>query len=56
MRAVCGLEGEQAESKRDHDQREMAEARNHETHGKADEPGDRRRNDQSGQRFAPAKF
>ena len=54
MRAVCRFESEQTEAKRDHDQGEMAEARNDETDGKADNAGNRRGEYDAAQRFAPA--
>jgi len=56
MRTICRLKGEQAQTERDHDQREMAKPRDDEAHCKADEPGDGCGHDQAADRFAPAEF
>src|SRR5262249_40849629 len=54
--AICCLECEQAKAKSDHDQGEMAEARDNEAHGETDESGCGRSEDEAGERLAPAKF
>src|SRR5207237_2992832 len=56
VRTVRRLEGEQPEAERDHDQCEMAEARDDEAYGIADNSRRRRRHDQAAERIAPPEF
>ena len=53
-RAVRRLVQQQAHAERDHDQGEMAEARDDEARSVADDPGHRRADQQPGDRLAPA--
>ncbi len=55
-RAVGRLLQQQAEAERDHDQRQMPKARDHEARGVAEQSGGGGADDEPGQRLAPDEF